>query len=171
MVTKMGIFNRKSQKLSIEIQNWMKLLQELNTHQNILAKKLFEQIKLLLNENQDEKVKIAEKIEDLIFDSLDKQNDVLSIVESIGGIEHEIVKVNHILTEIKEENNILEEIRLSIKNLIKSTLDIKKDMQKNIIKEIEENIGKYKLKRDQISKSLTDINTKLSSNLKKIDFI
>lgn len=167
----MNISERKSQKLRVEIEKWIKQISELNNKQNNLANEMFEQIALILSEDQNEKAEIATKIEDIIFDSAENETDLLSVVESIGGIEHQIVKVNPLLSEIEEEKNILEEIRVSTKNLVKSTLDIKKEMQEQAINEIEEIINRYKLKRDQITESIKNLNTKLYSNLKKIDFI
>ena len=125
----------------------------------------------LLAENQDGKAKIAIKIEDQIFDFLEKQNDLLFIVESIGGIELKIVEVDQILIEINDEQKILEAITISTKNLAKSTLDIKKDMQKSIKNEIQEIIKAYKIKRAQITKTIISINEQLSSSLKKVDLI
>ncbi|MFX1449232.1 MAG: hypothetical protein ACFFCM_00235 [Promethearchaeota archaeon] len=167
----MGFFERKSKKLSTEIEKWIKQLDKLNSNQNNLANELFEQIDKLLAANQDGKAKIARKIEDQIYDFLEKQNELLSIIESIGGIELNIVEVDQILIEINDEQKILEAITVSSKNLVKSTLDMKKEMQISIKNEFEQIINAYKLKRAQITESINSINKQLSSNLKKVDFI
>ncbi len=167
----MGVFKRKSEKLTTDIQKWIKQLNELNINQNNSANELFGQIEKLLAENQDGKAKIVRKIEDQVFDFLEKENDLLFIIESIGGIELKIVEVDQVLIEINDEQKILEAITVSTKNLAKSTLDIKKDMQESIKNEIQEIIKAYKHKRTQITKTINSINEKLSSSLKKVDFI
>ncbi|NVM01494.1 MAG: hypothetical protein HWN67_04125 [Candidatus Helarchaeota archaeon] len=167
----MGIFKRKSEKLTTEIQKWIKQLDKLNINQNSLANKLFEQIEKLIAANKDGKPKIAGKIEDQIYDFLEKQTELLNIIESIGGIERKIVEVNQILIEINDEQKILEAIIVSTKNLAKSTFDVKKDMQNDIKNEIQGILNAYKLKRAQITKSINNINEQLSSNIKKVDFI
>ncbi|MHA1301670.1 MAG: hypothetical protein ACTSO9_19795 [Candidatus Helarchaeota archaeon] len=167
----MEIPKRKSQKLIIEIQKWIKQLEELSKIQNKLANELLEQIELILIENQDGKAKIAEKIEDCIFDFEDKITELHTVIEEIGGIEREIVNVDLLLNEISDEQKILEAFKISTKNLVKSTLDTKSDMQKNIRNEINQIKEAYKLKREQITKSIENVNLELSSNLKKVEFI
>ncbi|MHA1379985.1 MAG: hypothetical protein ACTSRG_16565 [Candidatus Helarchaeota archaeon] len=167
----MGIPSRKSEKLIIEIQKWIKQLEDLSTTQSQLANELLKQIELILIENQDGKAKIAEKIEDYIFDFEGKISELHAVIEEIGGIEMEIVNVNLLLTEIEDEQKILEAFKISTKNLVKSTLAPNSEMHRNIRNEIMQIMEAYKSKRNQITKSIKDINTTLASNIKKLEFI
>ena len=171
LVNFMGIHKRKSESLSLEIQKWIKQLEDMSKNRNELAEKLIEQIELILIENQDGKAKIAQKIEDFIFDFEDKIDELHSIIEEIGGIEREIVDVTLLLNEITDEQKILEAFKISTKNLVKSTLDTKSAMQQNIRNEITQIADAYKIKRAQITKSIENINIELRNNLKKIDFL
>ena len=148
----MAIPSRKSQSLRNEISEWASNIKKIDARQEILIKKILSRVQQLINsEKLEERAKLGKEIEDLSFDMSNELEELLSVMELIGGIEREIINVDPILEEIKLGRRLTEKFRISIKNLVKSAFD-----SSNIKNEVFERLRSHYKDYKEISNKIRD---------------
>ncbi|MHA1799784.1 MAG: hypothetical protein ACTSVY_15150, partial [Candidatus Helarchaeota archaeon] len=120
----MAIPLRKSQSLKSEISRWASDIKKIDSRQELLIKNILRQVSSLIeSKNVDERAKLSKQIEDISYDIINELEELMSVMELIGGIERELVDVNQVLERIKIGRKLTDDFRISIKDLVKSSFD------------------------------------------------
>ena len=158
----MALPMRKSQTLKNEINNWASSLKKIDSRQDILVKKILTKVsELIESDDIKERGKISKEIEDVTYDLTNEFEDLMTIMELIGGIEKEIVDINPVLIEIKLGKKLTNEFRISIKNLVKSSLD-SSDKKTEVLEDLRTHYTEYK----EIAKKIRDLSDEIHQILK-----
>lgn len=117
----MAIPTRKSQRLERSILKFKEDLKKFKENHKLISEEILKLTSELLKSKGKEKIEVMEHLEDFNYEM---NNDILLnieiIFENIGGFEIKLMDIDYYLTSIKEEQNILQDLELSAKNLIKS---------------------------------------------------
>ncbi len=117
----MDLPERKSQTLIRAIIKFNKNLDELQTKHEKVSGKILDLSLQLLTAKQT-KIETAKELEDLKYEM--DNNILLNLeiaFETIGGFELDIVDIDEYLPNIKDEQELLKDLELSVKNLVKTT--------------------------------------------------
>ncbi len=160
---------RKSQTLRNEINEWASSLKKIDSRQDILVKKILKKVRELV-ETTDIKIRadISKEIEDITYDMTNEFEELMSVMELVGGIEKEIVDVNPVLNEIKLGRKLTNEFRISIKNLVKSSLDLS-DLKNEILQDLKNHYKQYKEIANRIREYSDEIHEILRENIEKFN--
>jgi len=163
----MAIPSRKSQSLRNEINEWASNIKKIDARQEILIKKILSSVqKLIDNKILEERAKLGKEIEDLSFDMSNELEELMSVMELIGGIEREIIDVDPILEEIKIGRRLTEKFRISIKNLVKSAFD-SSNIKNEVFERLRNHYKDYKAIANRIRENSYQIIELLNQNIEK----
>ncbi|NHI91399.1 MAG: hypothetical protein EAX96_02775 [Candidatus Lokiarchaeota archaeon] len=159
--------SRKSQSLQSEINEWASNIKKIDSKQDLLIKKILSKVAALI-ESKDlaDKANLAKEIEDFSYDIINELEELMSVMELIGGIEREIVDVNPVLEEIKIGRRLTEKFRISIKNLVKSSFD-SSDIKNEVFERLKNHYKDYKEIANRIRENSYEIIEILNQNLSK----
>ncbi|MFX1296998.1 MAG: hypothetical protein ACFFD2_19370 [Promethearchaeota archaeon] len=118
----MGLLpERKSHKLERSILRFKEDLNKLRTYHQSISEEILDLTSKLLESNEEKKIEAMENLEDLNYEM---NNDILLNIEmafeSIGGLEIKLAEVESYLLYIKDEQNLLMNLEISAKNLVKT---------------------------------------------------
>jgi len=160
--------DRKSKKLERAMIMFKKDLNELQLNHKAASDEILEKIKQLLDSNGED-VTIMKNLEDLDYE-LD--NDILvdieNAFETIGGFEISFVGVDDYLQIIKEEQDILKDLELSAKNLIKAGSTTDNSLKQYELENLRALYESYMKTAANTQEKLDDISEELQSNIHKV---
>jgi len=153
---------RKSQTLRNEINNWASSLKKIDSRQDILVKKILTKVSELIESNNiKDRGVVSKEIEDITYDLTNEFEELMTVMELVGGIEKEIVNVTPVLNDIKKGKKLTKDFRISIKNLVKSSLD-SSDIKNEVLEDLKTHYTEYK----EIAKRIRDDSDKIHQVLK-----
>ncbi|NVM52799.1 MAG: hypothetical protein HWN66_03780 [Candidatus Helarchaeota archaeon] len=171
---KLEIPERKSHKLERAILKFNKDLNELQTNHKKNAEKILDLSSRLLKSNHEE-IEIAKALEDLEYEM---DNNILLnmeiVFETIGGFEIDLVDIESYLPCIKDEQELLRDLKLSAKNLVKTISVTDKSLNKqerDNFNFLQNSYKKLAKKTQQNLKEIYEILNKQFQKVKKMENI
>jgi len=160
--------DRKSKKLERAMIMFKKDLNELQLNHKAASDEILEKIKQLLDSNGED-ITIMKNLEDLDYE-LD--NDILvdieNALETIGGFEISFVGVDDYLQIVKEEQDILKDLELSAKNLIKAGSTTDNSLKQYELENLSALYESYMKTAANTQEKLNDISEELQSHIHKV---
>lgn len=167
----MALPMRKSQTLRNEINNWASSLKKIDSRQGILVKKILTKVsELIASSDLKARGEISKEIEDITYDMTNEFEELMTVMELVGGIEKEIVNVTPVLNEIKHGKKLTQDFRISIKNLVKSSLD-SSNIKEDILEDLRTHYSQYKEIANKIRELSDGIHQILKENIEKFNKI
>jgi hypothetical protein len=167
-VKKMELPNRKSLKLERTMLKFRKELGELQLAHKAASEDILVLIKKLLEDGQPA-IETIKSLEDLNYE-LD--NDILlnieNTLETIDGFEINIVKVDTHLQSLKEEQDVIKDLELSAKNLMKTAAITDNSLKQQEMDNLKFLYESYVKTANNTQKKLNDISEQLQSQIQKV---
>jgi hypothetical protein len=168
-VKKMELPNRKSLKLERNILKFRKELGELQLAHKAASEDILALLKKLLESDGKPALETIKSLEDLNYEI---DNDILlnieNTLETIDGFEIDIVKVDTYLQSLKEEQDIIQDLDLSAKNLIKTASTTDNSLKQQELENLKFLYESYTKTANNTQKKLNDISEKLQSQIQKV---
>ena len=126
-------------------------------------------LSLQLLETTQDNIELAEKLEDAKYEM---DNDILlNLVinfETLGGFELDLVDIDGYLPNLKDEQELLKDLQLSVKNLIKTASVADNTLNKQEKVNLEFLYNSYTKLVAKTQTSLNDINQIMTEKLQKV---
>ena len=165
----MELPNRKSLKLERNILKFRKELGELQLAHKAASEDILDLIKKLLESDGDTAIDTIKSLEDLDYE-LD--NDILlnieNTLETIDGFEITIVNVDTYLQSLKEEQDVIKDLELSAKNLIKTASITDNSLKQQEADNLKFLYDAYSKTANNTQLKLNDLSEKLHSQIQKV---
>ena len=167
-VKKMELPNRKSLKLERTMLKFRKELGELQLAHKAASEDILVLLKKLLADGQPA-IETIKSLEDLNYE-LD--NDILlnieNTLETIDGFEISIVKVDSHLQSLKEEEDVIKDLELSAKNLMKTAAVTDNSLKQQEMENLKFLYESYTKTANNTQKKLNDISEQLQNQIQKV---
>ena len=168
VLKKMELPERKSHTLVRAMLSFNENLTELMTKHKSISDEILDLTSSLLESDQ-EKIEIAQALEDLEYDM---ENNILlnleMVFETLEGFEINLIEIDSYLPIIKDEQELLKDLKLSAKNLVKTismTDDTLHKQEQNNLTYLHES---YKKLRDKTQNNLNEISEILTKQIQKV---
>ncbi|MHA1649439.1 MAG: hypothetical protein ACTSYB_04520 [Candidatus Helarchaeota archaeon] len=165
----MALPERKSQKLERSILKFKEDLNEYKTKHKSISSKILDLTSELLNSKGESNIEVMKNIEDLNYEM---DNNILlnleMIFESIGGFEIDLVDIDSYIPSIKEEQELLRNLEMSAKNLIKTSSIVDNTLSHQERENLNFLYESYKKAVDKTQKCLTEICAALEESFRKV---
>lgn len=161
--------DRKSLKLERTILKFRKELGELQLAHKAASEDILALLKKLLESDGKPAMDTIKNLEDLNYE-LD--NDILlnieNTLETIDGFEINTVKVDTYLQSLKEEEDVIKDLELSAKNLIKTAAISDNSLKQQEMDNLKFLYESYTKTANNTQKKLNDISEKLQNQIQKV---
>jgi len=168
-VKKMELPNRKSLKLERTMLKFRKELGELQLAHKAASEDILVLLKKLLESDGQPAIETIKSLEDLNYE-LD--NDILlnieNTLETIDGFEINTVKVDTHLQSLKEEQDVIKDLELSAKNLIKTAAIADHSLKQQEVDNLKFLYDSYTKIANNTQKKLNDISEQLQNQIQKV---
>jgi hypothetical protein len=165
----MSLPDRKSLKLERTMLKFRKELGELQLAHKAASEDILGLIKKLLESDGEPNIDTIKSLEDLNYEI---DNDILlnieNTLETIDGFEINIVKVDTHLQSLKEEQDVIKDLELSAKNLIKTASISDNTLKQQEIDNLKFLYESYAKTANNTQKKLNDISEQLHSQIQKV---
>jgi len=164
----MNLPERKSQTLIRAIMKFNENITRLRAKHKEVSNEILGLSLQLLEMTQDN-IELAEKLEDAKYEM---DNDILLNLEinfeTLGGFELDLVDIDGYLPNLKDEQELLKDLQLSVKNLIKTASVAENTLNKQEKVNLEFLYNSYTKLVAKTQTSLNDINQIMTEKLQKV---
>jgi len=164
----MNLPERKSQTLIRAIMKFNENITGLQAKHKEVSNEILG-LSLQLLETTQDNIELAEKLEDAKYEM---DNDILLNLEinfeTLGGFELDLVDIDGYLPNLKDEQELLKDLQLSVKNLIKTASVAENTLNKQEKVNLEFLYNSYTKLVAKTQTSLNDINQIMTEKLQKV---